>query len=171
MEGLRSDGEHAFCNADQAAQALGIDAWEFHWDRLRRSPLDCGCWFDVMKWCDDARIGDVLALAEEHLPIEQIATGPADELGLGPEWNLHSCLENILRDLDRFAGQGARFVEAGLQSPVVRSRNIALHVLSEWREGHWPETMRPLLRQMLEFEPDEDVRERIRKVIAGEEIE
>ena len=112
----------------------------------------------------------MMAFAKEHLPIDEIATGPSDELGLALEWNPHSCLDFILQDLGRFPGHGESLVEAGLQSPTVRNHNLALNVLSEWGEDNWSARTRPVLLAALDTEPDVDVRERFQKVLAGEEL-
>ena len=171
LQEVSSTYDQIFFDADRAAQVLGIDTWDFQWDRLRQSPLDAIRWYNAMRRCDDESIGDVLAFAEEQLPIDQISKGSADEIGIGPEWRPHSCLDFVIQGLDRFPGQGARLIEAGLQSPVIRNRNTALRVLSEWGGEKWPETMQRMLHQALDIEPVDDVRERIRKVIAGDEWE
>lgn len=57
--------------------------------------------------------------AEETLPLQEIASGPADSLGLGPEFRHHSALGFVLQDLRRFPGKGWPLIRAGLQSPVV----------------------------------------------------
>jgi hypothetical protein len=163
-----TDDEQVFHNADRAAQVLGIDTWTFHWERLQAKPLDSGRWFNVMKACNDERIDDAVALAERHLQLENIATGPADEMGMGPGWEPHGCLDFILQELVRFPGKGVRLVKAGLHSPVTRNRTMALRALSEWGEANWPDSIAPMLQQAMEREPVDGVRERMRKVLAGE---
>jgi hypothetical protein len=167
-EGLRSVDEQTFHNADRAAQVLGIDTWKFHWERLQAKPLEAGRWFHVMTACNDERIDDAVALAERHLPLEKIAAGPADEMGMGPGWEAHGCLDFILQELGRFPGKGIRLIEVGLRSPVTRNRNMALRAFSEWGEENWPDSMAGMLQRAMDDEPDGDVRERMRKVKEGE---
>lgn len=171
MDGLGSADEQEFYNADQAAQVLGIDTWEFHWERIQQEPLDPVRWFHVMKACNEDRIDDAIALAEQHIPSAEIATGPGNEMGLGPRWEAHSCLDCILQELGDYPGHGAKFVVVGLRSPVIRNRNMALKVLSEWGEENWPEWFGPVLDNALRDEPEEDVRERIERVIKGEPLD
>lgn len=171
LAGLRSENEQEFYLADQAATVLGIAAGPLHWDHLRQRPLEPGRWFHVMKGCTEAHIADVVALAEARLPLDQIATGPGTELGLGPGYEAHSCLDYLLQELGRFPGQGVRLIAAGLQSPDVRNRNMALKALSEWGRDRWPEGMAALLGQARDREPDAEVRRRIENVLAGRPLE
>ena len=52
-------------------------------------------------------------------------------------------------------------------SPVVRSRNMALNTLAAWGPEAWPEDVRSVLAMALSAEPDDDVRERIDRLLAG----
>jgi|GEM_PF-7001071 len=38
-----------------------------------------------------------------HLPLDKIATGPADELGLGTGFEAHGCLDTMLQEMKREA--------------------------------------------------------------------
>ena len=78
---------------------------------------------------DDTRIADVLKIVEHAVDLNRIATGPADELGLSPGYEAHSCLDFLLQGLQRFPGVGMPFVDAALKSPVTRNRNGAAVVL------------------------------------------
>jgi hypothetical protein len=118
-----------------------------------------------MQTDDPERIDRVITLAQERLPLEQIATGPADELGLGPEFEHHSALDFVLQDLDRFPGKGWLLVRAGLRSPVVRNRNMAVRALAAWGKEAWPEGAETLLRAALENEPRQDTRDHMRRAL------
>lgn len=169
-EGLKSEDELEFAHAGQAARALGIDTWDVHWRRLQQKPIDPGRWYHVTSLCDEARIGEVAGFAEGNLDLAGIATGAADELGLGPGFERHSCLGYVLQELRRFPGEGAALIEAGLKSPVVRNRNMALVALAAWSRGEWPGGLASSLEQAAGCEPDEGLRERMRKVLRGEPI-
>src|SRR5579884_1278474 len=113
---LCSEDEVEFAYADQAAKALGIDTWDIHWRRLQAEPADPGRWYHVMALCNEDRIGKVIEFAEANLDLAAIATGAADELGLGLGFEHHSCLDYVLHDLWRFPGNGGALIEAGLKS-------------------------------------------------------
>jgi hypothetical protein len=172
LAGLRSDDEQEFFDADRAAAVLQIAAWPFHWDRLKKQPLQSGRWYGVMRDCNDSRIADVIALAETTLPLQQIASGPGTEkMGLGPGFEAHGCLAFILQELGRFPGHGMRLIETGLRCQTIRNRNMALKTLSEWGKDQWPANMVSLLTLAYEREPDKDVQRRIGNAIAGRPLE
>jgi hypothetical protein len=171
LTGLRSEDEAEFYNADRAATVLHIDAWPFHWDRLTKQPLQSGRWYAVMRERNASRIAQVIALAESTLPLQQIATGPGTELGLGPGYEAHGCLDFILQGLGKFPGHGVRLIEAGLKSAVIRNRNMALKALSEWGKENWPSDVLPFLKKSRQMEPDQAVRRRMDNAIAGRPLE
>ena len=171
IHGLEQSDDLIFYEANTAAAALKIDTWPYHWQRLQASPTDSGRWYHVMAQCDDRRIADAITIAEKELPLAAIASGPADEMGFGPGFEGHSCLDFILQELGRFPGHGAMLIEAGLQSPTVRNRNMALKTLSEWGRDKWPDGMVASLKEARAVEPNDDVRKRIADVIAGKPLE
>jgi hypothetical protein len=164
---LGSEDEVEFAHADQAAKALGIDTWDIHWRRLQQKPAEPGRWYHVMALCDGERIAKVIEFVEANLDLAAVATGAGDELGLGPGFEPHSCLDYVLQDLRRFPGRGGALIEAGLKSPVVRNRNMAVAALAAWPRGEWPGGLERALERAAQCEPDEDVRERMRKALRG----
>jgi hypothetical protein len=167
---LSSEDEREFAHADLAAKALGINTWDIHWRRLQQRPADPGRWYHVMTLCDDDRIGEVIEFAEANLDLAAIATGASDELGLGREFAPHSCLDFVLQGLRRFPGRGGTLIETGLRSPVIRNRNLAVAALAAWTRGAWPGELEEALERAAGCEPNEDVRERMRKASRGEPL-
>jgi hypothetical protein len=164
---LLSEDRVVFSNAAQAAKRLGIDTWEVYFERLTRGEDQ---WYFVMQTDDPIRIDRVVSLAEERLPLKDIATGPADELGLGLEFQAHSALDFVLQDLRRFPGKGWPLIRAGLQSRVTRNRNMAVRALAAWGRSSWPAEAELLLRQAMKVEPNVDTRASMRKVVDGEQL-
>ena len=138
---------------------------------MLEKPEESGRWYDLMRRADDERIDEIIALANEKIVLEDIATGPAEEMGLGLEFAWHQNLDFVLQDLREFPGKGPELVEAALQSPVIRTRNLALRVLSGWGEAHWPAGMRNRLNEALPVEPYAETKELIEKVLMGEDLE
>jgi hypothetical protein len=167
---LECEGELEFQRADQAAKALGIDTWDLHWRRLHAKPTDPSRWFRVMAMCDEGRIGAVMDFAETSIDLPRIETGAGDELGLGPGFEPHTCLDCVLQELRRFPGRGARLIEAGLRSPVVRNRNMAVAALAAWPRFEWPGRLEGSLKRAVRCEPKEDVREGMSQVLRGESL-
>jgi hypothetical protein len=166
--GLESDDRFTFHQAAEAAKVVGIDPWDRHFARLEAGDGDG--WFFVMQTDDPARIDRVVVLAEKVMPLEQIATGPARERGLGSPWLNHSRLDFVLQELRRFPGRGWRLIEAGIRSPVIRNRHMALRALSGWGKGRWPPGAEAALQTALSREPDAGVRGEIELLLAGKEL-
>lgn len=165
--GMESPNQQTFWTATEAARALGIDIWEKYFERTRRGE---DYWYFIMQTDDPERIEMALRLAEESLPLAEIATGPAEEVGFGPEFQHHSALDFVLQELRRFPGQGWSLIQAGLRSPVIRNRNMAVHALAAWERSKWPEDAGALLARALEAEPDENTRELMRQALASEPL-
>lgn len=101
--------------------------------------------------------------------VGQGSEGPADALGLGPEFRAHMALGFVVQDLRRFPGRGWRLVAAALRSPVVNNRNGALNALGAWGPSAWPPEALPSLHGAAREEPNPQVRERIEKLVRGED--
>ena len=165
--GLRSQDRYEFWLADQVAGELGIDTWKIHFNRVKAAPLDSNDWYSLLKQSGDGRIDAVLDFASTAIPLAAIATGPANEQGFGPGWKAHSALDWVLQELSRFPMKGWPFIEAGLRSPVVRNRNMAVRALASWPRDSWPQGATALFESALSVEPDALVKERLGKLLAG----
>ena len=151
----------------RCAHELGLDVWEHLFAQLAEDPLQDSLYFELMKSGDPARIRKLAQFAEERLPLAEIAAGPADELGLGPQFLAHHCLDFILQSLDRHEGVGEALILTGLRSPVVRNRNMALAALEAWDVSAWGPRIREEVLQLSEMEPNDGVKQRLRDLIAA----
>ncbi|GAA2417244.1 hypothetical protein GCM10010191_29740 [Actinomadura vinacea] len=169
---LASPDKEEFHRASRVCGALGIPTLRARLDRLRTGdPLDSSAWFRAAGEAGPDGIDEVLALAVELLPLDEIATGPADEMGLGPGFRPHGCLDMLLQDLGKWPGRGVPLVLAGLASPVVRNRNLAVRVLHEWGLDAWPDGIEAAVNEAIDREPDDAVRERLRAVLDGRPVD
>ncbi len=112
------------------------------------------------------RLARVVAFAEAHLPLDGIASGPADELGLGPAFQAHGCLDTLLQEMRRDGVYSPALVAAGLRSPVVRYRNMATYALVGRPVGEWSEEVVRAVERAVAEEPCDDVRERLVGLVA-----
>jgi hypothetical protein len=167
--GLAADDLLTFRNAASVLEALGIDAWEARFERQRSRDSDE--WYWLMKTDDRARIQRVIDLAEEQVELKAIASGPADEIGLGPRFRQHSVLDWLLQELGRFPGVGWSIVAAALRSPVTRNRNWALAVLSAWGPSSWPDEAPSMIEHAIAEEPNIQVLQRARNLLDGRPLE
>ena len=152
---LESEDELLFHTAVRLARLRKIDVWDFHYQRVKKGKND---WFYLMQTEDGSRVDKVISLAEERLPLDKIASGPSNSVGLGPEFQDHGALDSVLQELRKFPEKGVRLIQTGLRSPSIRNRNMALKALEGWGELRWkyvdPDTLRALLKQ----EPNESTR-------------
>jgi hypothetical protein len=162
-EGLDSENDQTFWPATQAARLLSIDAWDVYFERLKRGE---DRWYFTVQTNDPERIDRVIKFAEETLPLQRIASGSADSMGLGPDFRHHSALDFLLQDLRRFPGKGWPLIQAGLQSPTVRNRDMAIQALAAWDRTAWPAEAEPLLKRAIELEPNDATRAMMVKAFA-----
>ncbi len=163
--GLQSDDDDLFWQARQVAEQVGIDAWEHS---FRRQQAGIGEeWDFLMRTDDPARIDRVVALAEQTIPLAEVATGPALEMGLGADFQHNLALDFVVQDLGRFPGKGWPLIAAALRSPVIRNRNMAVNALAAWGAEHWPAEAREMLETALRREPDDDVKGRLARLLEG----
>ena len=164
---MGSEDDLKFAHADQAAKALGIDTWDIHWRRLQQKPTDPGRWYHVMAVCDEDRIERVIEFAEANIDLAAIATGAATNLGWAGVSSSTRAWISSCKTSDVSLGGEQSLIEAGLKSPVVRNRNMAVAALAGWSRAEWPGGLEESLEQAAGCEPNEDVRERMRKALRG----
>ncbi len=167
LSALESGDRQEFWNASRACQKFGIDPWPYFFNRTEAGE---GYWWDLMRISDEDRIDQVLELGLKCIPLDKIATGPGNEMGLGLEYSAHSALDFVIQDLGKFPGKGWAFIAAGLQSPVVRNRNMSIRALSDWDRKDWPQEALTALNLLKESETNGDVRKRIEDLLAGKGI-
>lgn len=164
---LEEGDRQAFWDASRISEKLGIDPWPYF---LRRTGDGEEYWWNLMRTDDEDRIDQVLELAKQRIPLGEIESGPDDALGLGSGFLSLGALDFILQDIGRFPGKGWEFVRAGLQSPTIRNRNIAMRALSEWGQDAWPSEAMSIVQAAAKAEPIEDVRNGFEALLAGEPI-
>lgn len=162
---LMSDNDQEFWYAINAAQLLGVDTWDRHFERVKQGKHSD--WHYLMQTADEDRVQRAVSLAEEIIPLSEIMTGAADELGLGPKFEAHSSLDWVVQELRHWPGHGYKLVMAGLQSPVVRNRNMSLAALQHWGKDHWQSDTADAIERLLKVEPNENTRQLAEDVLAG----
>jgi hypothetical protein len=170
LTGLQSADNSVFHWANRAARRLGVDTWDVLFARVEADPLGSTFWWDLTEATDASRIDRLVSFAERVIPLNDIARGPSDEVGLGPGFESHSTLDWMLQLLDRFPGKGWNLIRAGLQSPVVRNRNWSLRVFKNWSREEWPPDAVEVLRTACRAETEEDVRTNLEAFLADHNV-
>lgn len=164
MEAVNSANSSERYYGVTCAEKLGLDIWENLYDQLTNDPKQEFHYLELMKSDDPARVHRLVQFAAKHLPLEQIAVGPGTEMGFGKEYVDHRNLDTILQSLGRFEGLGRELILAGLNSPVVRNRSMALMALEGWNASAWGEQLTAAVIHLSEVEPDESAKECVRKL-------
>ncbi|MBO7677138.1 MAG: hypothetical protein J6S49_06460, partial [Erysipelotrichaceae bacterium] len=113
---------------------------------------------------------------KEKLPLDQMKSEPGTSLGLRPDFKNQNALQFILMGLRQYQPDGLCFIETGLQSVAVMTRNQALNVLESWvTDNKKPLSellpqIYSLLVKLHEIEPDENTRKRMDCLINGDTV-
>lgn len=164
--GLASADPDEFHLANQAARVLDIDTFSVHIEKIKADPFDSG-WYDAWEQADTGRAEQLADLARTLLPLDEIATGLGDELGLGEPWNAHFALDWTLQALGDHPGVGADLLLTALRSPVTRNRNLALRALEQWPRAIWPAGALDAVTDLARTDPNDETRQRADDVAAG----
>jgi hypothetical protein len=162
--GLASPNQAEFYLATEAARVRGVDTFEAHVSRIEADPYGMA-WYEAWRQAGASRAERLADLARTLLPIADIATGPADESGLGPGWRAHSALDWTLQSLREHPGVGTDLVLAGLRSPVTRNRNLALSALQQWPRDIWPPEAPAAIETVAAADPNPRTRELAAKIV------
>jgi hypothetical protein len=143
--------------ANRAARYLGMITFDVNVEKIKDDPLG-DAWFDAWQQADTPRARLLANLARTLLPLDRIATGPGDELGLDVRWRAHTALNWTVQALRDHPGIGADLLLTCLHSPVTANRNMALRALARWPRATWPSTARETVRTMATTDPNDDTR-------------
>lgn len=152
--------------AIHAAQALGVDVFDRLVEKIRADPYSTA-WYDAWLQADTRRAGQLADLARTLLPIDRIATGPADEQGIGPAWQAHRAFGWTVAALRDHPGAGGDLLLAGLRTPLNVDRYMALNALSKWPARLWPPGATTAVGEAARTDPDEDVRRFAARLTGG----
>jgi hypothetical protein len=100
------------------------------------------------------------------LPLDELASGPEDRL-FAPDGQREAALAlaALVQEM-RHGRWSAPLLAAALLSPVISTRNAALHALASVPANTWGAAVSSALRRLAIEEPVEDVRARAREQLA-----
>lgn len=167
---LNSSDNMTFWNGKQAAKMLNIDIWETVWQKLKVNPFESSLWYDVVHEAKPENADAVIEFATKVIPLKELATGPKDSLGLGPEFIKHQSLDYVITFLENYPLKGEPIILTALDSPVTRNRNMAIKVLCKWGKSNWSESILTKLEHLSEIEPNVSTKESISRVLNGQDL-
>ncbi|MFB4266361.1 hypothetical protein [Nonomuraea sp. GTA35] len=140
-----------FSRAQRCASELGLPILPQVVARLRTDPGDGFAWHGLARLAEPEALA---ALAEELLPLDDLANGPGDRLiGDGHE----QALERVVTELEPHPGLGLPLIRAALRNRGVRVRRCAIRALRAWPEP--PEEAVAWVRAAHAVEPDGELRD------------
>ena len=156
----------------EAATAAGIDCKPYIRDLMKSSFKDayhlCGYLAQ-----DETYRKELLEIYESRLPLAEMKRAPGLTLGFGEKYWRQRALEMLLQELRPYPFEGKAFVETGLQSEPIRTRNGALTVLRMWVEKSGKPLaeilpdFQALLTRLRDIEPDKAAKGRMNALIEG----
>ena len=140
------------------AEAMGLDAWEAGWRHLRASPHEPRLYHHLGRSHRPDRRARLIAFAEDALPLEALASGPAERRFPAVEHRGAALtLDSLVQRLR--AGQWSEaLVAAALLSPVNSTRDGALAALAAVSPEDWGPAALAALRRLAAEEPVADLR-------------
>ncbi|GAB2982275.1 hypothetical protein GCM10027049_18540 [Mucilaginibacter puniceus] len=171
MEALNSNDNITYWNAKMAAKILDIDIWEIVWHKLKDNPHEISLWYDVTHEAKPENIEEVIQLAINTFPLNEIATGPSNLLGLGLNYSKYQSFDNVITLLENYPAKGEPIVLAALDSPVTRNRNMAIKTLHKWGKQNWSQNLSLKLEELSKVEPDDNTKKNIFRVLNGEDLD
>lgn len=166
-----NDNFEFFCACNAAAR-LDIDIFTELFDVVKAEPLKYYSYIpQLLKKPDLAP--KIITLCETVLPLDEMAEGMGDYLfadKLNPE---HQCLDFILPELAAYPLQGVRLIKTGLNSRVVRGRNMACRALSGWVKlqakplSEVSPELHSEIARIYEIEVNEKTKESMKKLLDG----
>jgi hypothetical protein len=147
------------------ASRFGLDPIPVIMDWLPRQPHDAFLWQTVLAAATADNIDELVDLAGRILPWSAIKTGPAKDLGVGPDYRAEACPDQIVQRLQKFPGHGWAAIELGLTCRVTRNRNLAIRTLGDWPCDTWPDGVHDALSRLLFQEPDDKARQRVQELL------
>lgn len=167
---LNSRDLSVFTRGKWAASILGIEYWDKVWELLQENPGSVSLWSDAVNVMPAERSDDLILLAVKSLPLEKIASGPADAVGFGEEYKYFICIEYLITYLGNFPGKGGELILAGLQAPVTRTRNMCVQTLGSWGKENWSTEIEKAVRELSEIEPNPRTKSNLERVLLGEKL-
>jgi hypothetical protein len=162
--------EYEFNRALASALHLGLPVRAEVVRHLRKHPNNAYVWQSILPRATAADVPELLAVAEEVLPLDALATGPGTTGGWGGEFEQDRTLGTIVNGLREVPGVGLSSISTALSNRVVWVRRAAVETLSAWAEAapsQLPLAAIGWVREAAAREPDENLRTLMRDFLGS----
>ena len=168
-----NENDFAFFCASNVASRMDVDISKELFAAVKSEPLKH--YPSVQRLFNKTDMAhELIAMYESILPLNDMAEGMGDYLFSDKRNQEHMCLDFILPELASYPMQGVELIKTGLNSRVVRGRNMACRALSGWMkllnkqlDEISPELYEELKR-ISKIEVNADTKEIMRKLLNGD---
>ncbi|MFD6880259.1 MULTISPECIES: hypothetical protein [unclassified Streptomyces] len=167
IEALADDDDAHAHQAPWAARALGLPYRETVLRRIGAAPLDSTAWYLLTEDCPTEEIADVVAAAEQLLPLDELLTDPETDIFIGAEYAADRILNLIVSRLGAHPGHGVGLLRTALATRCERNRRMAAYAVADWPRAAVPVELREALVRAAAREPVDDIREAMREILSG----
>lgn len=170
QEALASSDSVTYWQGKAAAKILGIDLWSTLWNKVQKNPFEESAWFDITRYEAPKQAPKIIAFALEVFPLAVSTTGPENTMGFDKKYQKDRALEYIVTFLEEHPTSGEALILAGLNNPVIRTRNMTLRTLEHWTAKNWSPAIQRALVHLAAIEPSEDTKKDVNKLLKGERL-
>ncbi|GAA0912121.1 hypothetical protein [Virgisporangium aurantiacum] len=159
-DAVGSDDLEVFRRAIWPATTVGVPIRDRLKHHLPAAPFDMDLWWPLVD--DPGDFDEVVELATELLPLDDLATGPGLTLTFcaGPA----GILDVVVSRLADHPGTGWPLIRAALSNETIRNRNMALQALAAWPTV--PAEVAAAVREAARIEPDDRLRAAMAALLA-----
>ena len=169
----KKDDNFKFFCAGNVALRMDVDISKELFDAVKSEPLKHYSYVQrLFKNPDMAH--ELIAMYESILPLSDMAEGMGDYLFSDKLNQEHMCLDFVLPELASYPMQGVELIKTGLNSRVVRGRNMACRALSGWmklldkRLDEISPELYAELKRISKIEVNADTKEIMMKLLRGD---
>lgn len=159
-DAVGSDDLEVFRPAIWPATTIGVPIRDRLKHHLPAAPFDMDLWWPLVD--DPGDFDEVVELATELLPLDDLATGPGSTFALfaGPT----GVLDVVVSRLADHPGTGWPLIRAALSNETIHNRNMALQALAAWPTV--PAEVAAAVREAARIEPDDRLRAAMTALLA-----
>ena len=161
-----------FNMAADAARQLNIDVNAELFDAVKANPLEYS--WQMSRLMEVPELAEeIVELCESVLPLDKMSSGMGDYMFPDDYREEHNCLDIVLQQLSNMPLKGVKLVKCGLNSPVIRNRNMAIKAMTGWTKSlgkPLSEISAELYDEVMrirEIEVNDSAKENIEKLLTG----
>jgi len=165
-ETYRSGDREAEYMCWRVAPSIGLDLWPEAFEKLKADPLRHHYYAHMLENPSPNRGAAIIKFAEDHVPLSEIATGPSNKRSHEVKSEIFRIMDWVLQYMAKAGVYNEALLTAGLRSPTIRNRGMALKTLRQMEIATiGPQLREDLARNVID-DPDDDLRKQAEELLA-----